>query len=128
MVTPVHAPNYPVKNKALDNHIKKLPSALPLFHVLTLLLPDHQVPANLAKDKALATSPEVALRSAMLATNTQLHKASIDDSLSGTTACVALVKGATGGPDWPAVPAGDACCGARCLQTPDTRVLPELHI
>lgn len=51
------------------------------------------MPANLTRDKTLASSPEAALRAALLATNAQLHRAAVDDSLSGTTACVALVRG-----------------------------------
>eukprot|EP00887_Chlorella_sp_A99_P007620 scaffold20.g7620.t1 len=54
-----------------------------------------KMPVLLAKDKSLAAAPEAALRAAMLATNTQLHRALIDDSLSGTTACALLLAGRT---------------------------------
>ncbi len=37
--------------------------------------------------------PEAALRGAPVLTNSQLHKSPIDDSLSGTTAITALVRG-----------------------------------
>lgn len=58
-------------------------------------LPVGQVPANLAKDKTLALAPETALRSAMVSTNAQLHRASVDDTLSGSTACAVLLRGPT---------------------------------
>ncbi|GAB4819083.1 hypothetical protein N2152v2_006129 [Parachlorella kessleri] len=54
-----------------------------------------KIPHLLAKDKNLATVPEHALHSTMVAVNWQLHRSNIDDSLSGSTACAALVKGST---------------------------------
>ena len=53
-----------------------------------------QVSTNLASAGCLALAPEQALHEAMLATNSQLHASPIDDSLSGTTACCALLAGA----------------------------------
>lgn len=54
-----------------------------------------QFAALLAADAALAASPDAALRRAMLATNAELHKSLIDDTLSGTTACAVLLRGDT---------------------------------
>lgn len=49
---------------------------------------------HLALDPAgLASDPSSALHAAMLAANQELHASDIDDSLSGTTACVALIQG-----------------------------------
>ena len=52
-----------------------------------------QFGATLADDIVLAASPNVALHRSMVATNVDLHKSLIDDDLSGTTACAALLRG-----------------------------------
>lgn len=53
-----------------------------------------KLPANVCSDPALlVASPADALTAAMLSTNSQLHAAPIDDSLSGTTACSMVVAG-----------------------------------
>lgn len=52
-----------------------------------------QVPGNLLQDSLFEKFPEAALRGASVLTNSQLHKSPIDDSLSGTTAIMALVRG-----------------------------------
>lgn len=54
-----------------------------------------QFPQQLGQDSELASNPRKALHRALLATNSQLHAAAIDDSLSGTTACIALLQGDT---------------------------------
>ena len=46
----------------------------------------------LAGDAGLRSDPQAALHRAALATNNQLHRAPIDDTLSGTTACMALLQ------------------------------------
>lgn len=46
----------------------------------------------LAGDVKLRSDPQGALERALLATNDQLHRAPIDDTLSGTTACLALLQ------------------------------------
>jgi cGMP-dependent protein kinase 2 len=59
-----------------------------------LLIWSLQLPANVCSDPALlVASPADALTAAMLSTNSQLHAAPIDDSLSGTTACSMVVAG-----------------------------------
>ena len=57
--------------------------------------PFTQLLANLARERDLRADPEAALHGAMQATNVQLHRSPVDDSLSGTTACVGLLHGAT---------------------------------
>jgi serine/threonine protein phosphatase PrpC len=52
-----------------------------------------QLPLILSGDSKLRTDPANALHSALVSTNDQLHKAPIDDTLSGTTACLALLQG-----------------------------------
>jgi len=47
----------------------------------------------LMSDPGLKSSPNRAIHDAMIATNAALHTAYIDDTLSGTTACVALLQG-----------------------------------
>jgi serine/threonine protein phosphatase PrpC len=54
-----------------------------------------QLPAALLRDTLFRDAPELALRDASTATNAALHRSPIDDSLSGTTAVVALLRGAT---------------------------------
>lgn len=54
-----------------------------------------QLPTVLAGEATLASDPDKALHSALVDVNTQLHAAPIDDSLSGTTACCALLQGRT---------------------------------
>lgn len=54
-----------------------------------------QLPTVLAGEATLASDPNKALHSALVDVNTQLHAAPIDDSLSGTTACCALLQGRT---------------------------------
>ena len=54
-----------------------------------------QVPAVLASEPTLASDPDKALQSALVAVNAQLHASPIDDSLSGTTACCAVLQGRT---------------------------------
>lgn len=53
-----------------------------------------QVAASLSDDPLLVSMPPAALRRAMLTANADLHKSMIDDTLSGTTACAALLRGA----------------------------------
>ncbi|KAH7387901.1 hypothetical protein KP509_16G047700 [Ceratopteris richardii] len=50
---------------------------------------------NLLKDKHFMTDMEQAYHSAFIATNAQLHRHTIDDSMSGTTAITVLVRGKT---------------------------------
>lgn len=54
-----------------------------------------QLPFNLSGDSKLRTDPERAMHEALITTNEQLHKAPIDDTLSGTTACLALLQDRT---------------------------------
>lgn len=54
-----------------------------------------KIPSILAKDRNLRMLPDHALHNAMLTANWQLHQSSIDDTLSGSTACAALVQGGT---------------------------------
>jgi len=49
----------------------------------------------LASEPTLASDPDKALHSALVAVNAQLHASPIDDSLSGTTACCAVLQGRT---------------------------------
>lgn len=56
------------------------------------MLPALQIPSILAKDRNLRMLPDHALHNAMLTANWQLHQSSIDDTLSGSTACAALVQ------------------------------------
>jgi serine/threonine protein phosphatase PrpC len=59
-----------------------------------VLCPLFQLLANLQADPAqLDTRPAAALASALVTANAQLRNASIDDTLSGTTACCTLVSG-----------------------------------
>jgi len=51
-----------------------------------------QVMLNMMADPDYHASPSVAVGNAMRKTNAQLHAHGIDDSLSGTTAVVALLK------------------------------------
>lgn len=51
-----------------------------------------QVPQLLAHDKHLASVPEHALHNTMLAANWQLHRSPVDDTLSGSTVCAALLQ------------------------------------
>eukprot|EP01018_Ginkgo_biloba_P033871 Gb_14360 [translate_table: standard] len=48
---------------------------------------------NLLRDREFRTDAVQAYHSAFMATNTQLHRHSIDDSMSGTTAITVLVRG-----------------------------------
>uniref|UniRef100_J3LBS7 protein-serine/threonine phosphatase n=1 Tax=Oryza brachyantha TaxID=4533 RepID=J3LBS7_ORYBR len=50
---------------------------------------------NLLRDNCLRTDAVQALHSAFVATNSQLHEDSLDDSMSGTTAVTVLVRGKT---------------------------------
>eukprot|EP00195_Chlamydomonas_chlamydogama_P010756 CAMPEP_0202906016 /NCGR_PEP_ID=MMETSP1392-20130828/37031_1 /ASSEMBLY_ACC=CAM_ASM_000868 /TAXON_ID=225041 /ORGANISM="Chlamydomonas chlamydogama, Strain SAG 11-48b" /LENGTH=1079 /DNA_ID=CAMNT_0049594355 /DNA_START=194 /DNA_END=3430 /DNA_ORIENTATION=- len=53
-----------------------------------------KVPENLLNNAQLAVSPEIAYHRAMVLTNNQLHRVpDVDDSMSGTTAIAALVRG-----------------------------------
>lgn len=54
-----------------------------------------QLPSALASEPTLASDPDKALHSALVAVNSQLHASPIDDSLSGTTACCAVLQGRT---------------------------------
>lgn len=54
-----------------------------------------KLPTVLAGEATLASDPDKALHSALVDVNTQLHAAPIDDTLSGTTACCALLQGRT---------------------------------
>jgi hypothetical protein len=64
-----------------------------LLEPLSLLAIPPQLEEHLALDPAgLAADPSTALHAAMLAANEELHASDIDDSLSGTTACVALIQ------------------------------------
>ena len=54
-----------------------------------------QMPAALLRDTLFRDAPELALRDAATATNTALHRSPIDDSLSGTTAVLAMLRGPT---------------------------------
>lgn len=51
------------------------------------------MPALLAAQPALGSAPKDALHAALVAANAELHASAIDDSLSGTTACCALLVG-----------------------------------
>jgi len=51
------------------------------------------MPAALLRDSLFKDAPELALRDAATATNTALHRSPIDDSLSGTTALLGLLRG-----------------------------------
>ncbi len=64
-----------------------------LFRILTRVYSQFclQIPLLLNADAAMSADLHGALRRAMMATNDQLHRAPIDDSLSGTTACLALL-------------------------------------
>lgn len=46
----------------------------------------------LSGDTTLPTDPPSAMHAALVSTNDQLHKAPIDDTLSGTTVCLALIQ------------------------------------
>lgn len=48
---------------------------------------------NLAGEAGLEDAPEEAFRQAMLRTNQQLHTSAVDDSMSGTTAIICLLRG-----------------------------------
>jgi hypothetical protein len=52
-----------------------------------------QVPGNLMIDGSFISAPDIAFSNAMGLTNTQLHMSPIDDSMSGTTAITALIRG-----------------------------------
>jgi hypothetical protein len=52
-----------------------------------------QVPGNLMIDGSFMSAPDLAFSNAMGLTNTQLHMSPIDDSMSGTTAITALIRG-----------------------------------
>ena len=52
-----------------------------------------QFPLILTQHKNLASNPEKALSNALMEMNRDLHTSFIDDSLSGTTACVVLMQG-----------------------------------
>jgi serine/threonine protein phosphatase PrpC len=52
----------------------------------------NKLPALLISDGALLSDPKLALHRAAVEANEDLHRASVDDSLSGTTACIALVQ------------------------------------
>jgi hypothetical protein len=54
--------------------------------------PPPQIPENLGSDASLYSTPDKALHHATITTNEQLHESFIDDSLSGTTACIALLQ------------------------------------
>ena len=51
------------------------------------------LPASLLSDALFATMPELALRDASGSVNAALHRSGVDDSMSGTTALVAHVRG-----------------------------------
>lgn len=69
--------------------------------VLCAPAPEHyafllQVPENLLNNPQFGISPEVAYHRAMVLTNAQLHRLpDVDDSMSGTTAIAALIRGRT---------------------------------
>lgn len=53
-----------------------------------------QVPENLLNNPHFSVSPEIAYHRAMVLTNNQLHRLpDVDDSMSGTTAIAALLRG-----------------------------------
>ena len=55
-----------------------------------------QVPENLLNNAQFLVSPELAYHRSMVLTNMQLHRLQeVDDSMSGTTAIVALLRGKT---------------------------------
>jgi serine/threonine protein phosphatase PrpC len=54
-----------------------------------------QLPLILSNDTKLRIDPPKAMHAALVSTNEQLHKAPIDDTLSGTTACLALLQDRT---------------------------------
>jgi serine/threonine protein phosphatase PrpC len=54
-----------------------------------------QLPTVLAGEPTLASNPDKALHSALVSVNSQLHASPVDDSLSGTTACCAVLQGRT---------------------------------
>jgi cGMP-dependent protein kinase 2 len=60
---------------------------------ISTLFSSVKLPLILSGDSKLRTDPAQAMHSALVATNDQLHKAPIDDTLSGTTACLALLQG-----------------------------------
>ncbi|KAG7673414.1 hypothetical protein Ndes2526B_g03140 [Nannochloris sp. 'desiccata'] len=51
-----------------------------------------KLPLILSGDTTLPTDPPSAMHAALVSTNDQLHKAPIDDTLSGTTVCLALLQ------------------------------------
>jgi len=52
-----------------------------------------RITTNLIKDKNLKSVPEMAYRRSFNTTNQQLHRSTIDDSMSGTTAITVMVRG-----------------------------------
>ncbi len=55
-----------------------------------------QVPENLLNNAQFLVSPELAYHRSMVLTNNQLHRLQdVDDSMSGTTAIAALLRGRT---------------------------------
>lgn len=54
-----------------------------------------QIPENIKIHLGDTENVDKAVHAATLATNSQLHASPIDDSLSGTTACLALIKNLT---------------------------------
>lgn len=57
--------------------------------------PFSQLAANVTSQHEFPAAPAVALSSALILANAQLHDSPIDDCLSGTTACCALLAGRT---------------------------------